>query len=131
VFTINLQQNMGKTANKSQHESLKPQQSYFSINRKLLQHVRDNTQKWLNAFTIRLHVSEGRMEGYHIESVQKAPLADEIGLQVGDIIKAVNGIPVSQPELFAKTINTLIDKSEISILVERGHNLHNIIFSVK
>ena len=106
------------------------QQSDYTLKRNRLTDIRDNTQKWLNAVTIRLHVSEGRMFGYRIDSINDLQLTQNIGLQKGDIIQAVNGIPVSQPELFAKTINNLLDKSEITLFIERGHKLHKIILNI-
>jgi len=100
------------------------------IDRKLLKHVKNNIQLWLNAVSMRLEVTEGRISGYVVESVQSIPFNRNIGLEKGDVIKSVNGIPIGQTALFASTVNNLLDSSEITLKVERRHSLQIINFSI-
>jgi len=100
------------------------------INRKLLDHIRTNIQQWLNAVSLNLEITDGRVSGYIIESINNIPLKASIGLKQGDIIKSINGIHVSQPELFTQTVDKLIDSSDIYIQVERAHKTSNLIFHV-
>ena len=101
------------------------------IKRQLLNHIRHNIQQWLNAISLKLEVTDGRVSGYSVESIQNIPLSSAIGLQQGDIIKSINGIPVGQSELFAETTNNLININDIYIKIERGHKLNILHFSVK
>ncbi len=101
------------------------------IKRQLLNHIRHNIQQWLNAISLKLEVTDGRISGYSVESVQNIPLSSAIGLQQGDIIKSINGIPVGQSELFAETTNNLININDIYIKIERNHKLKILHFSIK
>ncbi len=101
------------------------------IKRQLLNHIRHNIQQWLSAISLRLEVTDGRISGYLVESIQNIPLNSAIGLQQGDIIKSINGIAVGQSELFAKITNNLINSDDIYIKIERGHKLNILHFSIK
>lgn len=105
-----------------------PQQ--ITIKRQLLGHIRSNIQQWLNAISLKLLVKDGFISGYLVESVSKVPLNAQIGLKPGDIIKSINGIHVSQPELFTKMIDKLIDSSNIYMKIERGHKTNILNFHV-
>ncbi len=129
-YTLRLQHKVGKTLDKPNARAL-ISETYIPIKQALLRHIRDNSQKWLSAISIHLQVTEGLMSGYSIESISKMPFNSAIGLKEGDIIKAINGIPVGQSELFAKTVNNLLSVSEISLQVERDHISHIINFSIR
>ncbi len=103
----------------------------IQIKRELLNHIRHNIQQWLSAISFKLEITDGRVSGYTIESIQNIPLNNAIGLQQGDIIKSINGISVAQPRLFAETTNNLINSSDIYIKIERGHKLNTLHFRIK
>lgn len=105
-----------------------PQQ--ILIKRKLLDHIRKNIQQWLNAVSLKLEITDGHISGYTVESISNIPLKSPIGLKVGDIIKSINGIHVSQPELFSQTVDNLIDNSNIYIKIERGHKTNILNFHI-
>jgi len=131
-FTLYLQSKLKSPVfQKSQTNLLKNNNEInIPIDRKLLKHVKNNIQLWLNAVNMQLEVTEGRISGYVIESIQSIPFNSNIGLEKGDIIKSVNGIPIGQPALFTHTVNNLLDSSEITLKVERRHNLQIINFSI-
>lgn len=103
----------------------------IQIKRQLLNHIRHNIQQWLGAVSLKLVMTDGRVSGYSVVSVQNIPLSSAIGLQPGDIIKSINGIHVGQPRLFAKTTNNLINRNDIYIKIERGHKLNTLHFLIK
>ena len=131
-YTLYLQSKLPPSIfSKSQTNSLKNNSEInIPIDRKLLKHVRNNIQLWLNAVNMRLEVTEGRISGYVIESMQSIPFNSNIGLEKGDVIKSVNGIPIGQSALFARTVNNLLDSSDITLKVERRHSLQIINFSI-
>ncbi len=100
------------------------------IKRQLLNHIRHHIQQWLNAISLKLVMTDGRVSGYVVESVQNIPLNSAIGLRQGDIIKSINGVYVSQPKLFAKITNNLINNNDIYLKIERGHKLNTLHFSI-
>ena len=105
-------------------------QQQILIKRQLLDHIRTNIQQWLNAVSLKLEITDGRISGYVVESIRNVPLKAPIGLKAGDIIKSINGIHVSQPELFSKTVDKLIDSSDIYIKIERGHKTNILNFQI-
>lgn len=105
-----------------------PQQ--ILIKRKLLDHIRKNIQQWLNAVSLKLEITDGRISGYTVESISNIPLQSPIGLKAGDIIKSINGIHVSQPKLFSQTVDNLMDSSNIYIKIERGHKTNILNFHI-
>jgi len=136
LYTLHLQDKSSKLTvetpvdNPASHLVPKAGELHIPIERNLLKHIRQNTQLWLNSVTMRLEVTESRMSGYVIESVSNIPLDSKIGLQQGDIIKAINGIPVGQSELFARTVNSLLDASDISIQIMRDKKLFSLFFNI-
>lgn len=131
-YTLHLQNNYSTVADQDVTNLLSevelPQQ--ILIKRKLLEHIRTHIQKWLNAVSLTLEITDGRVSGYIIEALSNLPLNMPIGLKQGDVIKSINGIQVSQPELFTQTVNKLINNSDIDIQIERGHKIHNLNFHV-
>jgi len=103
-----------------------PEQTSIHIPTTLLTHIQQNTQQWLNAVNLSLEVSEGRASGYRINSIQNIPNQANIGLKQDDVIKAINGIPVGQPKIFAQLVNKLDKFTNISILVKRNDRSHQI-----
>ena len=131
TYTIPLQQKFNSQLNQNLAEnalSELPQQ--INIKRNLLEHISNNIQQWLNAISLSLEVKDGRISGYIVDSINKPPLNSPIGLEAKDVIKSINGIHVSQSELFTKMVDTLTDSSDINIQVERGHKLHILNFHI-
>lgn len=131
TYTIPLQQKFNAQPNQNLVEnalSELPQQ--INIKRNLLEHISNNIQQWLNAVSLSLEVKDGRISGYIVDSINNPPIKSPIGLEAKDVIKSINGIHVSQAELFTKMVNTLSDSSDINIQVERGHKLHILNFHI-
>lgn len=130
-YTLPLQFKLDQLHPKEKETRLPPpNEIHIPIQYALLKHIRNNTQKWLSAITIRLQLTEGLMSGYVVESIGKIPYKVFLGLKQGDIIKAINGIPVGQSESFAKIVNGLLEVSDISMQIERDHKSHIINFNI-
>lgn len=131
TYTIPLQQKFNSQPNQNLDEnSLSELPQQIIIKRNLLNHISNNIQQWLNAISLSMEVKDGRISGYIVDSINNPPLDSAIGLEVNDVIKSINGIHVSQPELFTNMVNTLSDNSDINIQVERGHKLHILNFHI-
>ncbi len=103
----------------------------LQIKRQQLKHISKNIQKWLYAVPLRLVFTDGRASGYQVENVRPLPVNGDIGLQKGDIIRAVNGVAVGQSSLFAKNLDSLMTSKDIYIKVERGHKIDILHFNVQ
>lgn len=135
IYTLHLQQKTALVALPATAASRPPKQPgnlpvNIHIKRQLLNHIRHNIQQWLSAISLKLEITDSRVSGYAVGTVQNIPLNSAIGLQQGDIIKSINGVAVSQSKLFAETTNNLINSSDIYIKIERDHKLSTLHFSI-
>jgi len=127
LFIVYLQEKVASNKSDSHPQSPhQPEQTSIHIPTTLLTHIQQNTQQWLNAVNLSLKVSEGRARGYIVNSIQNIPYQANIGLKQDDVIRAINGIPVGQPKIFAQLVNRLDKFTDITILVERNDRLHQI-----
>ncbi len=135
IYTLHLQQKTALVALPVPAADLSSKQAAnlpinIHVKRQLLNHISHNIQQWLAAIPLKLEITDGRVSGYAVGTVQNIPLNSAIGLQRGDIIKSINGVAVSQSRLFAETTNNLIDRSDIYIKIERDHKLSTLHFSI-
>ncbi len=59
------------------------------------------------------------IEGYTFAKIDKGSIYEDLGFQVGDIIKSVNGEMVRNPQKALELFNQLRTSSDVKILVER------------
>ncbi len=137
LYTLHLQQRTALPSPSPSHssEQLSGRSNDLPINitikRRLLKHIGHHIQQWLNAISLKPEMTDGRISGYRIESIKNIPLSSAIGLQQGDIIRAVNGVYVGQAEQFAQIINQLSKNNDIHIKIDRGHKLNTLHFNVQ
>lgn len=61
-------------------------------------------------------------DGYRVVFVQDHPVIDKLGLQSGDIVKSINGIPLDKPENGIRALRKLMKAREVQLTVVRnGH----------
>ncbi|UCE89653.1 MAG: hypothetical protein JSW10_02120 [Pseudomonadota bacterium] len=103
----------------------------YTISRALLRDIAENPHVWLSDVSLRLEVRDGYLAGYPIQSVRKNSRAAMLGLRDGDVIRAVNGVPVRQPYLFADTVNNLGEAGQITIELERAEALISLHYTIQ
>ncbi len=131
IYILHLQQKTALVALPVPTANLSSKQVVnIHVKRQLLNHIRHNIQQWLAAIPLKLEITDGRVSGYAVGTLQNIPLNSAIGLQQGDIIKSINGVAVSQSKLFAETTNNLVNNSDIYIKIERDHKLSTLHFSI-
>lgn len=60
--------------------------------------------------------------GYRVVFTQDHPVIDKLGLQSGDIVKSINGIPLDKPENGIRALRKLMKAREVQLTVVRnGH----------
>ena len=63
----------------------------------------------------------GKPDGFRIVEIQPGSLYQEVGLLPGDVIQAINGMSMSDPQNFMKALSTLGTATQVSIdLVRNG-----------
>lgn len=61
-----------------------------------------------------------RPNGYRVASIRYGSLLDKLGLKRGDVIQAINGLPISDPDRAYQAYQQLKDESSIQIDVLRN-----------
>lgn len=134
IYYIHLQQrsNLAELAtnNPTNNLNAKSLPINLQLKQQQLEHISNNIQQWLYAVPLKLVFTDGRASGYLVEDLRKLPFNGAIGLQKNDVIRAVNGIPVSQSEMFAQTVNSLMKLKDIYIEIERGHKINILHFNI-
>jgi len=67
-----------------------------------------------------IHREEGKIVGYRIRPGRDRSLFDSLGLESGDLVKAVNGAELSSPQRVMEIYRDLSDTSSASLLIERN-----------
>lgn len=111
---------LGASAAQPPLPAARAHEQHYTISRALLRDIAENPHRWLADVKLRLEVRDGYVAGYPVESVRAHSRAAMLGLRAGDVIRAVNGVPVRQPYLFADTVNKLGQANQITIELERA-----------
>jgi len=77
------------------------------------------------------HQMNGRMDGYLIQDIAPRSLYARAGLQNGDIILAVNGQPIVNPQQAMKLLNSLSSASHLSIRIRRGDTEQTLRYQIR
>ncbi len=64
--------------------------------------------------------SGGHPDGFRMVSLQPGSLFGELGLSPGDVIRSINGMPMSDPQNFMKALSTLQSASSVQINLLRN-----------
>ena len=70
------------------------------------------------------YIIDGKIEGFRLISITPGSLYDSIGIRNGDIIKNINGVPISSPETALRVFSDLKNESQFRVeVVREGRNL--------
>lgn len=64
--------------------------------------------------------SDGRLHGYRLQPRQEAELFRQAGLQAGDVVTEINGIPVNDTARLGTLMQQLANAGTLQLTVERG-----------
>ena len=93
----------------------------FSLKRSSFRRYTDNLPSVLQQARVLPEVGPGGgIDGFRFSSVQKGSIFDQLGFQVGDKIKSVNGEPVSSPAQAMEMYQALQSSRSVAIGIERG-----------
>ena len=80
---------------------------------------RIGSQSLADVVSMSIHREEGKIAGYRIRPGRDRSLFDSLGLESGDLVKAVNGAELSSPQRVMEIYRDLGTASSASLLVER------------
>jgi len=69
--------------------------------------------------------------GYRVASIRSGSLVDKLGLQRGDVIQSINGLPISDPDRAYQAYQQLKDENSIKIEVLRGTTPQTLTYEIQ
>lgn len=99
------------------HESVPEDEVLEDASEQIGQRV--GSQSLSDVVSMSIHREEGQIVGYRIRPGRDRSLFDSLGLESGDLVKAVNGAELSSPQRVMEIYRDLGDASSASLLIER------------
>jgi general secretion pathway protein C len=65
-------------------------------------------------------MEDGQFRGYRVMQPNDPAFLESLGLRPGDLLTAVNGVPLDTPDYGAQVIDAMSDTGELTFTVERG-----------
>lgn len=84
----------------------------------ILKHTQDLSSLLMQASTVPHRKANGEIDGFTLTSFKPDSVFAELGVQQGDVIKAVNGEPVDSPAKAMELYNMLKTQNDIKLMVE-------------
>ncbi|AHE99800.1 type II secretion system protein GspC [Thioalkalivibrio paradoxus] len=79
----------------------------------------DNPERLMQAVQARPVIRSGELHGVEVRPVRNAREFREAGLQAGDVITSVNGIPLSAIDDIERLLQELAGQSQVDVVLER------------
>ena len=92
--------------------------------------IAQNPKKVLDYFTPTQAVKNGKLIGYRLSPSGNNSLFKAAGLKRGDIAIEINGFDLTQLSEASQALKALRQEQEVSLLIQRGDELKEILFSI-
>ncbi len=104
---------------------------HYILDRNEVNNMVTNVNQFMTQLRVRPHFVQGKPIGYLVTDIKEGSVIDQIGLKNGDIIKSVNGLPISQPEQAFEAYQQLMSESQIALEIQRGTNTEVMTYELK
>lgn len=94
-------------------EELEPEQDAQSA-------VEQASRSLSDVVSMSIHREDGQIVGYQIRPGRDSAMFDALGLETGDIVKAVNGTELTSPQRVMELYRNMGDATSASLLIERN-----------
>ncbi len=101
------------------------------LSRALVEARLNNLPALLTRARVIPHQMNGKPDGFLIQEIVPGSLYDEAGLKNGDVIRKVNGKPVTRPEEALGLFQSLRSASGIDLEIARGGDVRTIHFDIR
>jgi len=101
------------------------------INRSLIQTYTENPDKiWKNIGLYEVK-NNGKLEGFKVRFVRRESPFAKLGLKRGDIIKSINGEPITDYAVPMRMLRSADTIDDLSLTIERNHEEQELKYEVK
>jgi len=92
----------------------------FVVDRAEAQNMISNINEFMTELRIRPYFVNGAPAGYLVSDIRQGSVIESLGIRNGDIIKSVNGMPITRPEQAFAAYQQLQEESELTLELQRG-----------
>ena len=103
----------------------------YVLDREQVGEMITNINQFMTQLRVRPHFSDGKPVGYLVTDIKPGSLIEQIGLHNGDIIKSVNGMPITKPDQAFAAYQQLMDESQVTLELQRGRGNQVITYELK
>jgi general secretion pathway protein C len=93
----------------------------YALSRAEVDKARSNLGELMKQARMEPHVVNGKTDGFEVKMLRPNTLFTALGLQLGDVIKQVNGLPLDSPEKALQIFQQLREAQHIVIAVVRDN----------
>jgi len=93
--------------------------NHYKIPRDSLDHSVSNLSQLLTQIRAIPNIQNGKTNGFALSEIEPGSVFDEMGLEEGDVLRSVNGQPMTDPAMAMQMMSQLRNASQISIQVLR------------
>jgi len=126
--------NRRASRNNSRSSAAPPINSTIGDNGELLKQYRDalvsNPQSVMGLISARPYSKDGRLVGYRIKPGKDRHLLRRFGLRSGDVVTAVNGVPMNNPIKALEVLRDLSTATSLSVDIERNGTPQSFSFPI-
>jgi general secretion pathway protein C len=93
----------------------------FAITRAEVEKARSNLGELMKQARMEPHVVNGKTDGFEVKMIRPNTIFTALGLQVGDIVKEVNGLALDSPEKALQIFQQLREAQHIVVAIVRNN----------
>jgi general secretion pathway protein C len=100
----------------------------YSVPRSDVDELVRNPEALLSQARMTPHYEDGEMTGVQVDSVQADSVLEDVGIEDGDVITELNGLPVTDAEQVPKILEEVSQGGEINVVVKRAGETRTLSF---
>ena len=94
----------------------------YKIPKETLDHSIGNLSQLLTQIRAIPNIQDGKNNGFALSEIEPGSVFDEMGLQEGDVLRSINGQPITDPSQAMQMMTALRNSTQLSLQVLRdGH----------
>jgi len=99
----------------------------FAVPRSDVEETLRNPANLFSQARILPRYQDGEMVGMQVNAIKSGSLFEQVGLEDGDVITALNGIEIDSPEQSAKLLREFSDAQEFDMVIERKDGSEDVL----
>lgn len=103
----------------------------YKIPRETVDHSVGNLSQLLTQMRAIPNIQNGRTNGFALSEIEPGSVFDEMGFEEGDVLRSINGQPLTDPSQAMSMMNALRNASQITVQVLRDGELVTLTYQIQ